>query len=41
MNKEELIKNISREVKPKKLFGQTFLINPKTYEKIIEAAEIK
>jgi len=41
MNKEELIKNLKKEVKPKKLFGQTFLINPKIYEKIIEAAEIK
>ncbi len=41
MNKEELIKNIKKEVKPKKLFGQNFLINPRIYEKIIEAAEIK
>lgn len=41
MNKEELIKNIKKEVRPKKLFGQNFLINPKTYEKIIEAADIK
>jgi 16S rRNA (adenine1518-N6/adenine1519-N6)-dimethyltransferase len=41
MNKEELIKNIREEVKPKKLFGQNFLINPKIYEKIIETAEIQ
>ena len=41
MNKEDLIKDISKKVKPKKLFGQSFLINPKIYEKIIETSEIK
>lgn len=41
MNKEELIKNIKKEIKPKKLLGQNFLINPRIYEKIIEAAEIE
>ena len=41
MNKEDLIKNLKKEVKPKKLFGQSFLTNPKIYQKIVETAEIK
>lgn len=41
MTKEEMIKNIKKEVKPKKMFGQNFLINPRVYEKIIGAAEIQ
>jgi 16S rRNA (adenine1518-N6/adenine1519-N6)-dimethyltransferase len=41
MSKEELIKNIKKDVKPKKLFGQNFLINPGVYEKIVEVSEIK
>jgi len=41
MNKEDLIKNLKKDIKPKKLFGQSFLTNPKIYQKLVETAGIK
>ncbi len=40
MNKEEIAKEL-KGIKPKRLFGQNFLVTPKIYEEIVKAAEIK